>query len=155
MSSILFSIFCLCWFKTLAASGGGGRSESDPHTARARRDWRKRHYCRLVCCCFCSVAKLCPTLCDPVNCSPPGSSVHGIFQARILKWVTIYFSRESSWPRNPTRVSCICRRILYHLTTREAISTLGIPILTPPGSQTPGVEYSLRLVCRNSLLSLQ
>ena len=99
MSSILFSIFCLCWFKTLAASGGGGRSGSDPHTVRARRDWRKRHYCRLVCC-FCSVAKLCPTLCDPVNCSPPGSSVHGIFQARILKWVTIYFSRESSWPRN-------------------------------------------------------
>ena len=116
----------------------------------------KRHWCRLVCCrCFCSVTKFCPTLCDPVNYSVPGSSVHGIFQARILKWVTIYFSRESSWPRNPTHVSCIGRRILYHLAAREAIYNLGIPILTPPGSQTPRVEYSLRLACRNSLLSLK
>ena len=46
--------------------------------------------------------------CDPMNCSPPGSSVHGIFQARILKWVAISFPRESSQPRNqPLRVSCM------------------------------------------------
>ena len=42
------------------------------------------------------VAQLCPTLCNPVDCSPPGSSVHGILQARILEWVAISFSRESS-----------------------------------------------------------
>ena len=42
---------------------------------------------------------ICPTLCDPMNCSPPGSSVHGILQARILEWVVIPFSRGSSWPR--------------------------------------------------------
>ena len=41
------------------------------------------------------VAQLCPTLCDPVDCSPPGSSVHGILQARILEWVAISFSRGS------------------------------------------------------------
>ena len=45
-------------------------------------------------------------LCDPMNCSLPGSSVHGISQARILEWVTISFSRASSWPRNWTCVSC-------------------------------------------------
>ena len=39
------------------------------------------------------VAQLCPTLCDPVNCSPPSSSVHGIFQARVLEWVAVSFSR--------------------------------------------------------------
>ena len=39
------------------------------------------------------VAQLCPTLCNPVDCSPPGSSVHGILQARILEWVAISFSR--------------------------------------------------------------
>ena len=39
------------------------------------------------------VAQSCPTLCDPMDCSPPGSSVHGIFQARILEWVAISFSR--------------------------------------------------------------
>ena len=42
------------------------------------------------------VAQSCPTLCDPVDCSPPGSSVHGILQARILEWVAISFSRKSS-----------------------------------------------------------
>ena len=42
------------------------------------------------------VAQLCPTLCDPMDCSPPGSSVHGILQARILEWVAIPFSRGSS-----------------------------------------------------------
>ena len=49
-------------------------------------------------CCFCLVAKLCLTLCDPMDCSPPGSSVRVIFQARILEWVTIFFSRASSNP---------------------------------------------------------
>ena len=47
-------------------------------------------------CCCCLVHKSCPTLCDPLECSPPGSSVHGILQARILEWVVT--SRGSSWP---------------------------------------------------------
>ena len=47
----------------------------------------------------------CPTLCDPMDCSLPGSSVHGILQVRILEWVAILFSTESSWPRDGTRVS--------------------------------------------------
>ena len=51
------------------------------------------------------VSQLCPTLCDPMNCSPPGSSVHGILLARILKWVAIPFSRGSSQPRGRTHVS--------------------------------------------------
>ena len=53
------------------------------------------------------VAQLSPTLCDPVDCSLPGFSVHGILQAWILEWVTISFSRGSSWPRDRTQVSCI------------------------------------------------
>ena len=52
----------------------------------------------------------CPTLCDPVNCSPPGSSVQGISQARILEWVAIYFSRGSPQLRDQTQVSCIAGR---------------------------------------------
>ena len=55
---------------------------------------------------------LCLTLWDPMDCSLPGSSVQGILQARILKWVAISFSRESSQPRNQTRVSCIARGFL-------------------------------------------
>ena len=56
------------------------------------------------------VAQSCPTLCDPMDCSLPGSSVHGILQARILEWVAIPFSRGSSWPRDWTQVSCIAGR---------------------------------------------
>ena len=56
------------------------------------------------------VTQSCPTLCDPVDCSPPDSSVHGILQARILEWVAISFSRGSSQPRDPTWVSCIAVR---------------------------------------------
>ena len=66
---------------------------------------------------YCLVAKLCLTLGDPMNCSPPGSSVHGISQARILVWVAISFSRESSPPRDRTsipHISCSGSWTLYH-----------------------------------------
>ena len=55
-----------------------------------------------------------------MDCSPPGSSVHGISQARILEWVAISFSRGASRPRHWTHVFCIGRRILYRWATREA-----------------------------------
>ena len=59
--------------------------------------------------------------CDPVDCSPPGSSIHGILQARILEWVAISFSRGSSRPRNWTQVSCIAGRRFNLWATREAL----------------------------------
>ena len=65
----------------------------------------------------------CPTLCDPMDCNPPGFSVHGIFQARILEWVAISYSKGSSQPRDQTCISCIScisRQILYHYTIWEA-----------------------------------
>ena len=63
--------------------------------------------------------KLFLTLCDPMGCSLLGSSNHGIFQARILEWVAISFSRGSSQSKDWTHVFCIGRQILYHWTTRE------------------------------------
>ena len=60
------------------------------------------------------VAQLCLTLCDPMDCSPPGSSVHGIFHTRILEWVAISFSRGR------THGSCTGERILYHWATWQA-----------------------------------
>ena len=60
------------------------------------------------------VAQSRPTICDPMDCSP-GSSVHGILQARILEWVAIPFSRASFQPRDRTRVSHIAGRFFYHL----------------------------------------
>ena len=58
------------------------------------------------------VFKFCLTLCDPMNCSPPGSSVLGILQERILECIAISFSRGSSQPRGQTCVSCIADSLL-------------------------------------------
>ena len=62
---------------------------------------------------------------DPMDCSLPGSSVHRIFQARILEWVTISFSRASSWTRDWIRVSHIPHRFFTNWTTREAFISWG------------------------------
>ena len=70
--------------------------------------------------CSCLIAHSCPTLCNHIDCSLPGSSVHVIFQATILAWAAISFSRGFSWPRNGTHVSCTHRRIRYCWATRGA-----------------------------------
>ena len=62
---------------------------------------------KLVMVVYAKSLKLCPTLCNPMDCSPPGPSVHGIFQARILKWVAMPSSRGSSQCRDQTCVSYI------------------------------------------------
>ena len=67
----------------------------------------------------CLVTKSCLTLCDPMDCSLPGSSVHGISQSRILEWVALSSSRESSSPRGQTHISCIGRQIRYHFSHKE------------------------------------
>ena len=66
------------------------------------------------------VAQSCPTLCHLMDCSPPGSSVHGILQARILEWVAMPFSRGFSTPRDRTQVSCIAGRSFTIWASREA-----------------------------------
>ena len=65
------------------------------------------------------VAQSCPTLCDPTDCSLPGFSIHGIFQARVLEWIAISFSRGSSWLRDRTQVSRIVNRHFTIWATRE------------------------------------
>ena len=62
--------------------------------------------------------------CDPMDCSLSGPSVHGILQTRMVEWVTISFSRGSSWPRNRTRASCIAGRWLTNWAMKEAFSSL-------------------------------
>ena len=65
------------------------------------------------------VAQSCLTLCDPIDCGLPGSTVHRILQARIVEWIAIPFSRESSWPRDQIQVSCSTGRFFTIWTTRE------------------------------------
>ena len=71
--------------------------------------------------------------CGPMDCGPPGSSVHGVFQARILEWVAISYCRGSSRPRNRTCLSCIGRQILYHWATWDTNCLLKVtePLPTP------------------------
>ena len=61
-----------------------------------------------------------PTLGNPTDCSPPGSFILGLLQARILEWVAIPFSREFSRSRDRTCISCVGRQILYRQATWEA-----------------------------------
>ena len=72
---------------------------------------------------LCTLTKSDLTLWEHMDCSSPGSSAHGISQARIQEWVAITFSRASFQPRDRTHVSCIGRQILYHWATREATVT--------------------------------
>ena len=91
----------------------------------------------------------CLTLCDLMNCvAHQGSSVHGIFQTRILERVPISFSKLSSWPRNWTPISCIGRQVLCHWAITAAAaakSPQSCPTLcdpkdgSPPGSPVPGI----------------
>ena len=87
----------------------------------------------------------CPTLCDPIDGSPPGSSIPGIFQARTLEWVAISFSSGSSRPRDRTWLPH-CRQNLYFLSHAAAAKSLqSCPTLcdpidgSPPGSSIPGI----------------
>ena len=80
-------------------------------------------------CCVYSTTQLCLTLCNPMDCSPPGTSVQGLFQARILEQVAICYSRGSSWPKDWTcisDVSCIGKQIIYHCTTMLQQSNLAV-----------------------------
>jgi len=70
------------------------------------------------------VAQSCLTLCNPMDSSLPGSSVHEIFPAKVLEWIAISFSRGSSWHRDRTQVYLHCRRHFILWATREASSRL-------------------------------
>ena len=70
----------------------------------------------------CLISQSCPTVCDPRDCSLPGTSVHGILQARVLEWVAMPSSRGSSQPRDQTQISHIADRFFTIWATREAVT---------------------------------
>ena len=82
---------------------------------------------------MCLVAQLCLTLCDPMDCGPPGSSVHGILRAGILEWVAILFSRGSSRSRDRTHISCSsCITGGFFTTEPPGFPKTPLPVLGPP-----------------------
>ena len=103
------------------------------------------------------VAEACPTLCKPIDCRLPDSSVHGIFQARILEWVAIPFSRGSSRPRDQTQVSCISRQILYHVNSSPKSHQFQFShsvISNSASPRTAALQASLSITNSQSLLKL-
>ena len=96
---------------------------------------------------FSLAAHSCPTLCDPMDCSLPDSSVHGIFQARILEWRTISSFRASSQSRDRTHISCVSCRFFTTSTTkatkRGAQSQQAPGFEEPPGRRSGGPMWAL------------
>ena len=90
------------------------------------------------------VAQSCPTLCDPMDYSWPGSSVHGIFQARVLEWGAIAFSRGSSRPSDWTQVSHVVGRRFTVWATREAPTCRETQTLTPLSLFLYNLPYGMR-----------
>ena len=102
------------------------------------------------------VAQSCPTLCDPMDCSLPGFSIHGIFQARVLEWVALSFTRGSSLPRDRTQVSVLCyvTSVVSDFATSRTVARQvplcmgfsrqeywsGLPFPSPVGLPDPGIE---------------
>ena len=105
---------------------------------------------------YCMRAQSYPTLFDPMDCSPPISSVHGILQARILEWVAISFSRGSSLPRDWTHISCISCIACGFFTTRAMGEVQSWPISISLGYLTcqPLVSSSVKYEYYYSVIKL-
>ena len=102
--------------------------------------------------CLVKVAQSCPTLSNPMVWSPPGSSIHGIFQARILKWVVMPFSRGSSQPRDWTQVSCIASGFFtvwattLHSVQFSSVAQSCPTLWDPMNRSTPGLPVYHQLL---------
>ena len=97
---------------------------------------------KMGCMCMCSVAQWCPTLCDPMDCSPPGSSVHGVFLARIFEWVAISFSGDLSDPGiKPTSPAWADRCLTPELYMRGNMGPWSVQ--NGPLHHSGGLEFTL------------
>ena len=102
--------------------------------------------------CMCAQLFSCIWPCDPMDCSQSGSSVHGIFQARILEWVAIPSSWGSFWHRYLIYiccVSCIGRQILYHWAIREAPIFIIVPLIISFWTRTYDLIYDQTMSLNN------
>ena len=95
------------------------KSQSRTHVIQIHENPALTNNSPLVC--FVLVTQLCLTLCDPMDCSPPGSSVHGILQARILEWVGCHSLLQGIFPTQGLNLGFLhCRQILYCLSHQQS-----------------------------------
>ena len=132
-ADLLWTLCCVgaaCWACDHGCVKCGACSQSDLSVSPGSTTYQMCEPLWVHVCVYVSVAQLCLTLCDPMDCSPPGSSVHGVLQARILEWIAISFSRRAllqfraekpaSQPRDRTWVFCIAGGFFTVWVTREA-----------------------------------
>ena len=138
---IFYYLYCIFW----------GNMQEEFESKKGDMKFRRRGYpedCSIrikgfknFCCC--RVAQSCWLFCDPMDYSPPGSSVHGISQARILEWVAISSSRVLSWPRDRTYISCAAGRLFTAVvisSVQFSSVTQSCPTLCDPmNHSTPGL----------------
>ena len=96
---------------------GKSRESSERRPVVASGWWKNEEWGFPSCCCCCLAAKSCSALLDFMDCDPPGSSVQGISQTRMLEKIAISFSRGPSRPRDQTCVSCTGRKVLFYWAT--------------------------------------
>ena len=108
---------------------------------------RKTKFTAKKYCYCCLIITSCPTLCNPMDCSPPRSSVHGISQVRILEWVAVSFSRGSSWTRDPTSISCLAGMFFYHQANWEALCNFSFYLLNDDRGQDGWMASPTRWTC--------
>ena len=105
----------ILWYKSYTIHIGSKNRTSQNTGRRSQRKYKEKD---ILCSCVCAESlQSCPALCSPMRCNLLGSPVHMVLQARVLVWVSMPFSRGSSWLRNPShisQVSCIGRWIPYH-----------------------------------------
>ena len=115
----------------------GGLPSMGSH--RVGRDWSDLAEAASITECFHAKSlQLCLTLCDPMDCSLPGSSVHGITQVRILEWVAMFSSRWPSWSRDQTHISCWGEVVLLCLVAQSCPTLCNPTDCSPPGSSVHG-----------------
>ena len=99
------------------------------------------------------VSQSCRALCDPMDCSLPGSSIRGIFQARVLEWVAVSFPRRSSQPRDWTQVSCMAgRRFTIWATREDSLFTLSYFFALPMWFPLPENPFPSSLLAKKYCL---
>ena len=114
------------YWSTCPLLTGGPRNLQGEIWQFLREPWKTKRHIYQVEIDILLIAQLCPILRRPMDCNPTGSSVHGILQARILEWGAIPFTRESSWPRDRTQVSCTAGRFFTIWATREVYLVVNI-----------------------------
>ena len=132
MIMLLWTFMCKFWYRHMFFIHGSKFTHNFKDIGSQKVQMKRREIWNCTHCCCCAVLYSVVSDCDLMDCSPPASSAHGIFQARILEWVAISYSGRSPQPRAQTCISCIScvvRQFLYYWPTWKDGIVYAVPSL--------------------------